>query len=379
MSIETPLRPEEAAAIEDLAARARALFGAAGSPRGRGRLLAAARERQARLALSSLAGYGAALRADPGEWGRLWPLALDSGGAFFRPAPQFEVAREILSEWAVGAPERTLRVLALGCGAGFETISLAVTLEEAGFRFKNWRVVIHGLDLNPEAVVRAEAGFFRADDLEWLTAAQRKKWFAARAGGFVFKDALAPPVHLAVGNAYEPEAWPWAGLTFDLIFCRELTFEASPEAPGRLAEILLAALTPTGFLFTAPGEFLPDSSGELVLEERAGVTWYRRGLRRPKANPPHAPKRRKKDPPPEAAGREDLAPREKQLLDEGEALLAQGRPDEARDLANEMMRAALEQARPAWAAWAFVARLEAALGRRPAAGPPGLPTLPDGG
>ena len=98
------LDPAEASAWAALAAEAGLRFGAACTPRGSGRLLAAARSRQARLGLGDLAAYGAALGENPGEWGGLWPLALDDGGAFFKPAPQFEVAGAVLREWAVGAP-----------------------------------------------------------------------------------------------------------------------------------------------------------------------------------------------------------------------------------------------------------------------------------
>jgi chemotaxis methyl-accepting protein methylase len=354
------LGPAEASAFAVLAAEARGRFGAAFTPRGQGRLLAAVRARQARLGLAHLAAYGDALRADPGEWNNLWPLALFDGGAFFQPAPQFEVAGAVLREWAVGAPERTLRVLSLGCGA-FETVSLAVLLEEAGFRHKNWQVEICGLDLNPEAAARAEAGFFSPEEAAGLTPGRRQKWFAVRAGGLVFKAALAPPVALAAGNAYEPETWPWAADSFDLIFCRGLTFEAPPEAPGRLAEIILSALTPAGFVFTAPGEFLPDVAGDFFLEERAGVTWYRRGSRRVKANRFHQPRRVKKEAEPAGPvlpdGPEVLpdGPEEAALL-EAERLLASGRPDEARELAGEVILAAMNQGRPARAAWAFMDR-----------------------
>jgi len=357
-----------------LAAEAGSRFGAAFTPRGSARLLAAARARRDHLGLADLDAYWAALRTGPGEWDCLWPLALHDGGAFLHPAPQFEVAGAVLREWAVGAPERALRVLALGCGA-FETISLAITLEEAGLRHKNWRVEICGLDLNPLALARAEAGLFSPEELLSLSSGQRQKWFAPRTGGLAFKAALAPPITLAKANAYEPETWP-SPSSFDLIFCRGLTFEAPPEAPGRLAEILLAALAPTGFIFTAPGEFLPDVSGDVLLEERAGVTWYRRGPRRAKANRFHQPRRPKPASPdlsgqasPDLSGPDlaDLAaPAE---LVEAERLLVSGQPDEARDLAGEVLLAFLAAGRPAWAAWAFLARWEAAQGRRPGLAP----------
>ena len=175
-------------------------FGAAFTPRGKGRLLAAAQARQALLGLADLAAYEAALRADPGEWSRLWPQALYDGGAFLHPGPQFEVAGAVLREWAVGAPERTLRALSLGCGA-FETVSLAITLEEAGFRHKNWQVEICGLDLNPEVLARAEAGLFSPEEISGLTSGRCQKWFAARSGGGLFKAALkARPPDLAANH-----------------------------------------------------------------------------------------------------------------------------------------------------------------------------------
>jgi chemotaxis methyl-accepting protein methylase len=354
MSLEPPLSQAEAASLAALAAEAGRRFGAAHTPRGRERLLAAARTRQKRLGLADLSAYGAALRADPGEWAALWPLALHDGGALLHPAPQFEVCGAILREWAVWAPERTLRALALGCGA-CETVSLAITLEEAGFRHKNWQVEILGLDLNPEAVARAEAGFF--EKTTGLTPDLRDKWFTPRSGGLMFKAALAPPVTVAAANAYEPETWPSAG-PFDLIFCRGLTFEAPPEAPGRLSEILRAALAPTGFIFTAPGEFLPGA--DFQLEERAGVTWYRRGPLRVKANRFHQPRRAKKQAPEAGSQEVGSAERERETakLAEAERLLAAGRPDEARDLAGEVLLDFMSRGRPAWAAWAFMERLK---------------------
>ena len=340
---------DEAPAFAALADEAGRRFGAASTPRGRERLLAAARARQVRLGLADLAAYEALLLEEPGEWNHLWPLALANGGAFFKPPQQFEAAGAVLREWSVGAPERTLLALALGCGA-FETISLAITLEEAGFRSKNWQVEIRGLDLNPQAVARAQAGFF--EELPGLSAGRRRKWFAPRAGGFGFKFGLAPPISLAAGNAYEPETWPWPAASYNLIFCRGLTFEAPRQAPGRLAEILLAALAPGGFIFTAPGEFLV--SGELYLEERAGVTWYRRGDRRAKANRFHQPRRKQA-----REQEEEPCPPELELkLAEAKRLWEAGRPDEARDLVGEVLTAFLEEGRPAWPAWNFLLTLE---------------------
>lgn len=356
--------------FEVLAKSAQARFGLAYTPLAQGRLYQAMKTRQEGLNMPAFSDYAAWLRREPGEWNRLWPLALAGGGAFLRPAAQFEVARDLILEWSVMAPERTLRVLSLGCGPGFELVSLAVALEEAGLRAKNWQVDIYGLDLNPEAVEAAEKAVFTAADLDWLTESQRRKWFTPRAGGFVFKKNLAPARHPAAGNAYEPEEWPFKEFigAFDLIFCRGLTWEAPPRFPRQLARILRQSLAPTGFIFTAPGEFLPDSSGDLHLEERSGVTYYRRGSGRVKLNRPHQSKKQKTGhrsggrPAPEP----EIflpGPREVQLLGTAEEKLEAGRPEEARELVNEALICALDQNRPAVEAWALAARIEKALGR----------------
>lgn len=365
MTEQSPAEAGELILFEPLAQAAQNLFGAAHSPRGRRKLLAAVQARRERLGMESIAEYSALLHREPGEWARLWPLALAAEGAFFRPAAQYEVARDLLSEWAIMAPERSLRVLSLGCGPGFESLSLAIALEETGLRAKNWQVELYALDLNPEAVARAENAVFSAEDLDWLTEAQARKWFSPRAGGFHFKTELAAPLRHEVGNAYEIESWPFAELAggFELIFCRELTFEAPPASARQLARILRQALAPSGFIFTAPGEFLPDSSGELILEERSGVTYYRRGQTRFKANRHHQPRKQKSaraEPPP---ARPPLPVRERQLLAAAENELAAGRPEEARDLVGEVMLGALDRNQAAPEAWALIARIEEALGR----------------
>ncbi|MDR0882597.1 MAG: hypothetical protein LBP55_08645 [Candidatus Adiutrix sp.] len=362
-------QPPDSSPASALLEAARTNFGVAYTPRSRQKFLAAVRDRQSQLGLTSLSEYSALLRCQPGEWSRLWPLALTAEGAFFRPFTLFEVMHELLLEWSVMAQERCLRVLSLGCGPGFETVSLAITLEETGLRAKNWQVELYGLDLNPEAVTRAEQAVFAAADLDWLPKGYSQKWFTPRAAGFHFKTSLAPPTRLAAGNAFEPETWPFHHLSgaFDFIFCRELTWEAPPSALTQLAGILSRALAPSGFILTAPGEFLPDGPADLRLEERAGLTYYRRGLNRIKANRHHLTKKEK-------AGRPardsftaplpgPLRADEAQLLAEAERQLAGDQPEAARDLAGEVMLRALDRRRPAPEAWALLARIEEALGR----------------
>lgn len=359
--------------FEPIAQAAQTVYGQAGTPEALVRLRAASDLRKAKLGLDSLSAYAAHLRREPGEWGRLWAAALPLCGAFLRPPAQFDLARDLISEWAVMAPQRELNVLSLGCGPGYETVSLAICLEEAGLRAKNWQVNIYGLDLNPEAVRAAESGIFTADDLEWLTESQRRKWFAARGGGFHFKAELAPAVSVAQANVYELESWPFKELagSFDLIFCRALCQEAPARAPRQLARILRQTLSPSGFIFTAPGEFLPLLADDIYLEERGGVTYYRRGAVKLKVNRHHQTRRQKagkagaggSDPGQAGEKGPGQPPREAQLLVVAREQLAQGHLEAARALADEAVLAALERFLPAPEAWRLIAEIEESLGR----------------
>ncbi len=338
--------------FNSLTQKASAHFGAAATPLGRARFMEALEDRQAKLNMNSLAEYAALLRREPSEWNRLWPAALDSEGAFWRPAAQFEVARELIAEWSIMAPERSLRVLSLGSGRGFESCSLAIMLEESGLRAKNWQVEIFGLDLNEEAVNLARTAQFTERDMEWLPESARRKWFTPRGGGWRFKSALAPPVTLAAGNVYDSETWPeWMkAAPFELIFCRGLTWEAPPKAPRLLSRVVRSLLAPTGFVFTGPGElFLSGDLSDLRLEEREGVAYYRRGLNRFKANRSHTSKKEKagRTRPHEAeeAPLPPMTSREKALLSEAESLLASSRQDEARAMLVELVSDQMDRGR----------------------------------
>lgn len=356
--------------FEPILQSAQTIYGQAGTPEAKMRLREAAAERLRRLGLDSFSAYAAHLRREPAEWDALWALALPAYGAFLRPALQFDVAREVISEWAVMSPERELKVLSLGCGPGFETVSLAICLEESGLRAKNWQVDIYGLDLNPESVRLAESGLFTSDDLEWLTDGQRRKWFSPRGGGFYFRAELASPIKAAKANIYDPTSWPMADLngSFDLIFCRGLSLETPARAIPQLARILRQALAPSGFIFTAPGEFLPLVADDISLEERSGVTYYRRGQVKIKVNRHHQPRRQKNhdqavNETQAGPNQESLPPREAQLLSVAEEEMAKGHLEAARALVDEAVLAALERESPAPEAWKLAARIEERLGR----------------
>ena len=356
---------------EVLVRQAGNLFGRAGCPKGRRKLLAAAAVRLQRLNLS-LARYLARLRQDPSEWDELWSLYDQDGtDSFFRYPAQFETLGQLLSEKATLASERTLRVLSAGSRGGFEAFSLAMAITATGLIGKGWKVSVDGFDQSLRQVRLAREAKFSGEDLTFLEPGAAKRWFEPRSGGWRFKEGLGPRIEFFQANLADARTGPLASLegAYDVIFCRGLTFDCPDHLAGRLARTALSLLAPEGLLMTAPGELWPLSS-EISLEERDGVVYLRKRQVKAKANVFFQARRipnfnggRSPEPkqaaPPEDPSTDSLVERFYELLGPD--------PDEAREIALELLSREMDRGQPAPGSLGLMLKVEERLGRADAA------------
>jgi hypothetical protein len=120
-----PKAPDFSALTDDpqeieLIWQAGVFFGRGGSQRGQRKILESSRIRRQRLQIGP-GEYLSRLRCEPSEWDELWNLAdAERADSFFRFPAQFEVLSQLISERAVTAAERRLKVLSAGCGSGHE-------------------------------------------------------------------------------------------------------------------------------------------------------------------------------------------------------------------------------------------------------------------
>jgi chemotaxis methyl-accepting protein methylase len=279
-------------ADKELIRQAWLFFGRAGSPRGRRALLAAAAARRGRLGLSP-ADHLERIRRDPQEWSELWRICdLAAADSFFRWPAQFELLARLLSERAVMAPDRSMRILSAGCRRGHEAASLAMTMAATGLAGKGWKISVDGFDPSSENLKQAVDAKFTAQDLSFLEPAAARRWFEPRAGGWRLKNRLVPPLEFFQANPADLGPGPLSerGGAYDAIFCRGLAFDCPDHLVGRLPLRLLPLLAPEGILFTAPGEFWPLPP-EAVVEVSAGVPYIRRTRPKAKANVFFTPRR----------------------------------------------------------------------------------------
>jgi chemotaxis protein methyltransferase CheR len=158
-----------------------------------------------------------------------------------------------------------------GCATGEEPYSLVVALLEAGRDLGRDRLL--ATDLSRRALVRAQAGLYRARQLRRLPRELAGRWFHASDQGARVDPRVTAPVILQRHNLLHP---PPPG-PFDAVLCRNAVIYFDPEVARAVLARLAGALAPGGVLLLGPVE-LPLATGlGLELQEEGGATLLVRG------------------------------------------------------------------------------------------------------
>lgn len=251
---------------------------------------------------------------------------------FFRHAEQFRALRlQVLPALLRARREtRRLRVLSAGCASGEEAYSLAICVAaQLGLEREAWDWQVLGLDLNPEALRRAEAARYGAWSLRELPEAARAPWFEREGEELRPLAALRPHLRFERRSLSEPDALFWQAGSFDLIFCRNVLMYLLPEALQRAQQQLAQSLAPDGYLFLGHAESLRAAELGLALRQEPGCFYYQRATE-PAFQPTQPPQ------PPRPAA--PLAPRRSAAAPQPalQALLREERHAEALALAAQL-------------------------------------------
>lgn len=198
---------------------------------------------------------------------------------FFRHAEQFQALRLLVLPALLRARrrQRRLRVLSAGCASGEEAYSLAICVAaQLGLEREAWDWQVLGIDLNPEALCRAEAARYGAWSLRELPEAARQPWFQREGEELRPLAALRPHLRFERRSLSEPDALFWQAGSFDLIFCRNVLMYLLPEALQRAQQQLAQALAPDGYLFLGHAESLRAAELGLALQQEPGCFYYQR-------------------------------------------------------------------------------------------------------
>ncbi len=186
---------------------------------------------------------------------------------FFRGPEMFERLREeILPQLAVRRPPGTpIRIWSAGCASGQEAYSVAMTVEEAGAGVLACGVDVMGSDLSERALEKAQSGLYTQFEI------QRGLPIRLLARHFEKRDehwAVSPRMKAMVRWRRVNLNTELRGFTdFDVILCRNVLANMTPEARERALGQLIRALAPGGYLVMGADEPAAEMPEGLVALE----------------------------------------------------------------------------------------------------------------
>lgn len=193
---------------------------------------------------------------------------------FFRSPDQLHVFSEIaLPRLTRTNPARQIRILSAGCSTGEEPYTLAMTLRELG-KSAPAAVSILGLDINPEAIAKAQRGRYsawamRATPLEFI-----EKYFRREHSQFVLDQSVQTMVRFEERSIAREDHQFWQPRHFDIIFCRNVTMYLSARLLGEVIARFARVLAPDGFLFLSHAEPLRGISQAFHVEHAQDSYYY---------------------------------------------------------------------------------------------------------
>ncbi len=192
---------------------------------------------------------------------------------FFRDEPQVRwVLGEIL---AAGATPSTLRLWSAGCASGEEPYTLAILLRELN---AVRRAEIVATDIALPRLAAARRGRYTRWALRGASDERIARWFTRDGAAYVLDERIREAVEFRRLNLTVDE-YPAAGAGIDLILCRNVMIYFDLATAGRIAERLLAALAPDGWLLLGASD---PPLAHLVACEMVMTQWgvaYRRADR----------------------------------------------------------------------------------------------------
>ena len=217
------------------------------------------------LGLPSLDAYRVYLEDHADEWKVLGSLCWMPITRFYRDRSVYQQLEAIvlpqLAQLVIGAQENNLRCWSAGCAGGEEPYSVAIIwMQRLALRFPVLHFRVVATDIDPQAIQRAQRGWYHWSSMKELPAEWRAQAFVASGEELCLKDEYRAAVTFLVQDLREsvPD-----GL-FQLILCRNLAFTYFDETSQReTLRRFTDMLVPGGALIIGKLESLPAGQWEV--------------------------------------------------------------------------------------------------------------------
>jgi chemotaxis methyl-accepting protein methylase len=187
--------------------------------------------------------------------------------AFFRDRAQFDAfASEIAPRL-----EEPVTIWSAGCANGQEPYSLAMVLDELGFR--EFRIA--ATDVSTRALARTRTARYSESEVKGLSASRRGRYLRAVDAGFEIVPELRAHIDVAPHNlAADPP--PFAPGSCPVVLCRNVLIYFSRTDVEAFLDRLADWLPPLGWLFLGYSESLWQVTDRFQLQHVGEAFLYRR-------------------------------------------------------------------------------------------------------
>jgi chemotaxis protein methyltransferase CheR len=233
------------------------------------------------LGFPSFYDYYAYLKFSPRgaeEQRRFISLVTNNETYFFREEAQLKVFAEqilpLLKKKKADSGSRRIRIVSAGCSTGEEAYTLSMLLLDSGSFFWDWDVRVIGVDVDEQALEKAEAGIYSGRAFQTLPQHYRDRYFREAGEALQVRDILRKMTTFVQGNLLElggrleePEV--------DIIFCRNVLIYFNDATVRRIVEGFAGLLKPDGYLFLGHSESLSRITGLFQPVRFPGAIIYR--------------------------------------------------------------------------------------------------------
>ena len=206
--------------------------------------------------IHQFADYARLLDGDAREYERLMDALTINVTRLFRNRETYELLERVVIPSLWDDPADRLRVWSAGCSSGEEPYSLAVLFHLHAARRNELarlrRVDIHGTDIDPRSLERANAGGFDEGDFDETPELLRSTYFAAEPPYTIRRDVRQMVRFGRLDLLHEPAPQG----AHHLILCRNVLIYFDRASQERLFALFHDALAPGGYLVLGKVETL---------------------------------------------------------------------------------------------------------------------------
>jgi chemotaxis protein methyltransferase CheR len=173
--------------------------------------------------------------------------------SFFRDGAPFEALKTTILPNLIRKrrSSRTLQIWSAGCSSGQEPYSIAMLIAESFPEARNWKITIHGTDINPALITQANSGVYSSLEVNrGLSPYLLKTYFIEQEDSFKLHPDIRSMVTFSEHNLLRP----WHPLDADIIFLRNVLIYFDIPSRKKVLKTMHTALADDGYLVMGTAE-----------------------------------------------------------------------------------------------------------------------------